>query len=405
MKALLATAVVLLSLGVFTSAFAQSQNARLGGTVADASGALIPGVEVTARNDGTGIVTTVLSNETGNYQFASLQPGTYTVSASLGGFQTQIYKEVSLGISQQVRLNFALQVGTVAQGVEVTVAADTLIATTSASVGNVLPDYKVSDLPMANRNVLDLVGTAPGVRGDAFAGLPGSMTMTTRDGIAVNNGRSTPGSNLIFSTTFASPDLIGEMRVIVAPADAELGRGSGQVQMQTRSGTNEFHGAFFWTNRNAVWDTASSINNFNGVPKNYINRNQFGGRLGGPVVRNKTFFFFLYEGQRRLEKQSVTTTVLTETARNGFFRYFTGRQNGNYVAAASARSVERDGSLNTSLNPADLRQINVFAYDPQRSRPDPSGWIARILDAMPRANDFTTGDGLNTAGHRWLRRL
>jgi hypothetical protein len=195
------------------------------------------------------------------------------------------------------------------------------------------------------------------------------------------------------------------MRVIVAPADAELGRGSGQVQMQTRSGTNEFHGAFFWTNRNAVWDTASSINNFNGVPKNYINRNQFGGRLGGPVVRNKTFFFFLYEGQRRLEKQSVNTTVLTDTARNGFFRYFNGRQNGNYVAAASARSVERDGSLNTSLNPADLRQINVFDYDPQRSRPDPSGWIGRILAAMPRANDFTTGDGLNTAGHRWLRRL
>jgi hypothetical protein len=257
---------------------------------------------------------------------------------------------------------------------------------------------------MANRNVLDLIKVTPGASGDAFAGLPGSMTMTTRDGIPVNNGRSTPGSALIFTTTFASPDLIEQVRIIVSPADAELGRGSGQVQLQTRSGTNEFRGALFWTNRNAVWDASTSINNFRGVPKNYINRNQFGGRLGGPVVKNKTFFFFLYEGQRRLEKQSIVATVLTDPARQGTFRYFTGRQNGNFVAAASTRSVERDGSLNTSLNPANLREINVFSYDPLRSRPDSSGLVGKVLSAMPRANDFTVGDGLNTAGHRWLRR-
>jgi hypothetical protein len=405
MHKFLRAAVVLLCLSVSMSAWSQSQNARLGGTVADASGALIPGVEVAAANDATGIVTNAISNETGNYQFPSLQPGTYTVTARLGGFQTHTYKEVALGISQQVRLNFTLQVGNVAQGVEVTIAADTLIATTSASVGTVLPDYKVNDLPMANRNVLDLVNVTPGARGDGFSGLPGSMTMTTRDGIPVNNGRSTPGSRLIYTTTFASPDLIEQVRVIVSPADAELGRGSGQVQLQTRSGTNEFHGAFFWTNRNAVWDASTSSNNFRAVPKNYINRNQFGGRLGGPVVKNKTFFFFLYEGQRRLEKQSVVTTVLTDPARQGIFRYFTGRQNGNFVAAASVRSVERDGSLNTTLNPANLREINVFAYDPMRSRPDPSGWVGRFLSVMPKANDFTVGDGLNTAGHRWLRRL
>src|SRR5262249_21121101 len=167
-------AVSMLCAVVCVTAWAQSQNARLGGTVADSSGALIPGVEVTATNDGTGIVTMVLSNEAGAYQFASLQPGTYTVTATLTGFQTQTYKQVALGISQQVRLNFQLQVGAAAQNVEVTVAADTLIATTSASVGNVLPDYKVNDLPMANRNVLDLVKTAPGVAGannDTFAGL------------------------------------------------------------------------------------------------------------------------------------------------------------------------------------------------------------------------------------------
>src|SRR5438093_8336909 len=109
----------------------QSTNATVGGTVQDATGAFIPGVMITATNTGTGIVTTVISNEAGAYQFASLQTGAYKVSAELPGFQTAIYSNVTLGVSQQVRLNFTLQVGTVAQAVEVTVAADTLLATSS----------------------------------------------------------------------------------------------------------------------------------------------------------------------------------------------------------------------------------------------------------------------------------
>ena len=119
------------------SAFAQTSNATLGGTVSDSTGALIPGVSITATNTQTGVVTSVISNEAGAYQFASLQPGAYKVSAELNGFQTQLYNNVALGISQQVRLNFALQVGGVAQSVEVTVAADTLLATSSSSVGSV----------------------------------------------------------------------------------------------------------------------------------------------------------------------------------------------------------------------------------------------------------------------------
>jgi hypothetical protein len=140
------------------------------------------------------------------------------------------------------------------------------------------------------------------------------------------------------------------------------------------------------------------------VGKNYINRNQFGGRIGGPIVRNKTFFFFLYEGQRRLEKQNVIATVLTEPAKSGVFRFFAGRQNGNFTSPATNRSVERDGSLNTLLDPATLRQINVLTHDPLRSRPDPSGFMQRLFAAMPKANDFTVGDGLNTAGYSWRRR-
>src|SRR5215831_10218647 len=404
---LVAAAVVLLCVGASTSAWPQSEYARLGGTVADASGALIPGVELTATNDATGIVAKVLSNETGNYQFASLQPGTYTVVGTLPGFQTQTYKQVVLGISQQVRLNFTLQVGAAAQNVEVSVTADTLIATTSASVGSVLPEYKVNDLPMQIRNVLDLVKTTPGVAGatnDTFAGLSNTFTMTTRDGIPINNGRSTPGSPLLYASTFSSPDLVEQVRIITSPADAELGRGSGQVQLQTRSGTNVFHGAVFWTNRNAVLDANTSSNNFRGVRTNYINRNQFGARLGGPIVKNKTFFFFLYEGQRYVQRAAITAPVLTDQAKSGIFRYFAGRQNGNYTSPAATRSVEVDGSLNRSLDPATLRSVNVFSFDPLRPGPDPSGYMQRFFAAMPKANNFTTGDGLNTAGFLWVQK-
>src|SRR6266403_2086182 len=170
MKRLFNSTVLLLYLVFSTITFAQTTNATLGGTVSDATRALIPGVTITATNTQTGIVTMVLTNETGAYQFASLQTGTYKVTAELPGFQTQTYNDVALGVSQQVRLNFTLQVGTVSQSVEVNVAADTLIATSSSSVGSVLSDSKIKDLPLVDRNVLGLVSTQPGIQMLGMAG-------------------------------------------------------------------------------------------------------------------------------------------------------------------------------------------------------------------------------------------
>src|SRR5206468_691021 len=142
-RLLSATAAVLLLFALSTQALAQSSNATLGGTVSDGTGALVQGVTITATNTQTGIIATTPSNETGAYQFAALQPGIYKVSAELSGFRMETYNDVTLGISQQVRLNFTLRVGSVAQAVDVSVPADTLIATTSSSVGSVLPEYKV----------------------------------------------------------------------------------------------------------------------------------------------------------------------------------------------------------------------------------------------------------------------
>src|SRR5437899_1389366 len=356
-------AATLLPCSVFVSiAFAQTTNATLGGTVADATRALIPGVTITATNTQTGIVTTVVTNETGAYQFASLQTGIYKVTAELPGFQMQTYNAVTLGVAQQVRLNFALQVGTQAQSVEVNVAADTLIATTSSSVGAVLPEYKLRDLPLSTRNALDLVATTAGTQGGSFAGARTVSVNTVRDGVPVSDGRYDVG---VSASTYVSPDLVEEVRVIVAPADAEMGRGSGQVQMVTRSGTNQFRGSAFWTNRNSALSANSWGNNFNGVAKDYKNGNQFGGRLGGPIIKNKTFFFFLYDGQRYLTKQQFTGAVLTAQAREGMFRFFPGVQNGN--ALSNNPTVDRFGN---PIRPAgatgDLQSVSIFGRDPNR---------------------------------------
>jgi hypothetical protein len=365
---------------------------------------------ITATNVATGIVTTVISNEAGAYQFASLQTGTYTISAELPGFRTQTYNNVTLGISQQVRLNFTLQLGGVEQEIQVTAAADLAIATTSASVGTVLPEYRVRDLPLGGRNVMDLLGTTAGA--GPISGGPGnegyfsggrlSMVNTTRDGFVVSDGRYNFGA---FSATFTSPDLVEEVRVITANVDAEAGRGSGQVQMVTRSGTNRFRGSAFWTNRNSALDASNWFNNFNGARKNYENRNQFGIRLGGPIIRNKTFFFFLVDEQRDIFRETFVGPVLTEQARQGIFRFFPGADNQN--ATQNSPTVDRSGNPVRPANATgDLQQFSVFNRDPLRPGYDPTGFMQKVmLSRMPLPNDYTVGDGLNTAGYRWTRRV
>src|SRR5438105_3180536 len=338
----------------------QSTNATVGGTVQDATGAFIPGVMITATNTGTGIVTTVISNEAGAYQFASLQPGTYDIKAELPGFRTEIAQTFQLGGAQQARLNFTLQVAAAAgTTVDVAVTADTLLATSSNSVGSVLPEYKVRDLPLAVRDVFGLVAATAGVQGSGdqmignFAGGRLSAANTVRDGINVSAGRFEDGA---WSVTYTSPDLVEEVKVVVAPVDAETSRGSGQVAMVTRSGTNSFRGSVFWNNHNSALDANDWFNNFNGVGKSYDNRNQYGARIGGPIVKNKTFFFALFEGQRDLKRENASGTTLSPFARQGIFRFFPGVDNAN--ANNSNPTVDRFGNpVRPATATGDLRAI------------------------------------------------
>ena len=402
---LLVTAICLLAPALM---FGQTSNASLGGSVNDPSGAVLPGVEVSARNVGTGIVNTTVTNETGTYQFPNLQTGTYAVTAMLPGFRTQQFNNVILGVSQQVRLNFVLEVGNVQTTVEVTEAADTALSTTSASIGSVLPDAQVRDLPLGNRNVLELLagmagtGATDGINNGYFAGNRLSAVNITRDGMVVSAGRYDQGT---LSVTYMSPDLIEEVRVTTGTVDAEAGRGSGQVQLVTRSGTNNFRGSAFWNNRNSALAASNWFNNFNGVKGNFENRNQYGFRIGGPIIKNRTFFFFLMDNQRTAIREDYVGTVLTDTARRGIFRFFPGVDNTN--AVQNNPTVDRSGNPVSPVGATgDLQSINLFSYDRFRPGYDPSGWIQNVLlSRMPSPNDFTVGDGLNTAGIRFTRRI
>src|SRR5437773_10540022 len=144
-------------------------------------------------------------------------------------------------------------------------------------------------------------------------------------------------------------------------------RNSGQVQMVKHSGTNQFRGSLFWNNRNSALDASNWFNNFSGVPKDYENRNQFGGRLGGPIIKNKTFFFVLVDEQRDLFKQTFVGPVLTPLARQGIFRFFPGVDNQN--ATSNNPSVDRNGN---PVRPGDLQQFSIFGRDPNRPGYDPS---------------------------------
>jgi hypothetical protein len=327
-------AAVLLCFGLGLDARAQV-NSSVGGTVEDSSKALIPGVTITATNTQTGVTNTVISNESGAYNFAALLPGIYRVSAELPGFKTYTYNDVQLSAGTPVRLNFTLEVGGVAQAVEVTVEAGTLLATSSPSIGEVLSEKRVVGLPITSNNALDLVRILPGFREspggnafDTFAGLPSSTVNTVRDGLSVTDGRFNNG---VFSTTTINPDLVGEVRLILTPVDAELGRGSAQVQIFTRSGTNQLRGSAVWNIQNSALDPNTWLNNHTIDPvtgkaatRNWTNQNEYSVSAGGPIKKNKTFFYTLWEQQIHRERNLVDGGVLTDAARLGIFRYFDG---------------------------------------------------------------------------------
>jgi hypothetical protein len=338
---------------------------------------------------------------------------------------------LSLGTSQDIRQNFTLQVGSVSQAVEVTVAADALLTASTASIGTILPGNQILDLPLVGRNVIDLATSMPGVVGNGtasttFGGVTanasGNVGMSL-DGVTMNTQRYTQGLTTSF---FINPDLVDEMRVVVAPVDVE-GRGAAQIQMRGRSGTNQFRGAGTWNIRNSALNANTWDNNRLGISPTWFNRHQSTASIGGPIIKNKTFFFALYDRQDQVQKQTTDSVVLTPLARQGIFRFFPGVNNGNAdvtpSGAGNTRVVPVVDKLGNPLSQAQtgatgpLQSFSVFGDalnpgDPVRTRMDPSGYIAKIINAMPLPNAYdgataiggVSVDGLNTGVIRFLRR-
>ena len=392
---------------------AQGTNATLSGTVTDATQAMIPGVSILAVNTGTGVSTTVITNEAGVYGFPSLQPGTYKLTADLPGFKKHAYNDVKLDVGARNVLNFQLEVGGANDTVvEVTAQMDAALALGTSTVGTVIEGKSITELPLPARDALGLVFTQAGAQGGNFAGSRIGALNITRDGINIMDQHINQGLNPDTATVNSSPtvvfnstDIVQEVRVVTSPADAEFGRGSGQVQILTRSGTNEFHGSVFESHRNTALNANTWFNNLRGDARNFLIRNQFGARLGGPIIKNKTFFHFLYDAQRQVTKNTVTQTVYTDTARRGIFRFFPGARNANYNSGAGLRTVDINGNPERpGAATGVLQELDVFGRDPNRLRADPTGVISNMLKMAPSANNFRVGDGLNTAGYTWSRR-
>ena len=389
--------------------FAQT-DASVSGTITDPSGAHVADAVVTALNVATGVAIPVTANGTGIYTMPSLLPGLYTFSAEHPGFRKTVQTGIELQVGSVLTLNLTLEIGQPSEAVEVQATAPE-VNTSSASVGSVIEGKRLLDLPLAGRSAYDLLITQPGVQtGTNFYlnGNQGGAVNFSMDGINAQNNLLS-GSFYLYSNV-VSVDRAEEVRVVTSPADAEYGRGSGQVQMVTRGGGNEFHGAAFIEVRNGAFNANTFINNALGKDTNgheiakrdQLKQNNYGVRLGGPVKRNKTFFNGIWEPYKQRNNAAFTATVYTPTARQGMFRFFPGVQNGN--AASANPSVDAAGNPVTPAGATGLLQsVSLFGRDPNRLGPDPTGNMAHVLSYMPAPNNFRVGDGLNTAGYTWNR--
>ncbi|MCZ6751620.1 MAG: TonB-dependent receptor [Acidobacteria bacterium] len=300
------------------------------GTIADQSDAVLPGVEVMATNTETGITRSTVSGSRGEYRIPALPPGTYEVTARLSGFQTGVHSGFTLNVGQQAAINFTLQVGSVAESVTVTGEAP-MVETTNAMVSGVVDQTMMREIPLNNRSFLELVPMLGGAifveTADASAtkGFGRKLAITgTRytqnsfllDGARMNDAAGAAGSA---GGTLAGVETIREFRVIINAYDAEHGRHTGGViSAVTKSGSNSIHGSVFEFLRNDNLDAAKWEDNARGggIKPEFI-RNQYGFSLGGPIVRDRTFFFGSYEGLR--ENLGVTRTfdVPSPSAQDG----------------------------------------------------------------------------------------
>ena len=383
------------------SLFAQTGTSRIRGVVTDSSGGVVAGASVSARHAETGLERTMVTSNSGQYSFDALPLGAYVVTATMTGFKKAQSAAAELQVGIPLTVDLTLIPGAMNEQITVT-EATSQVETADASVGQVISTKPIEELPLNGRNPLLLMGLLPGVSGHGSAsqnfsvnGDRGRGVYTTLDGVDITDPVIPNGAA---SQVSMNPDSIGEYRVITSLAKAEYGRNSGaQVQIATRSGTNHFHGNLFEFNRNDAFNANDWFNNRSGLPRELLKRNQYGASLGGPIIKNKIFFFFNWQSQRLVQSIKVTDTVLTPEARRGIFRYMVGSANSPSQVNSSGQPIVPACTATTATGC--YRTYDLAANDPLHKGLDPLMQTQINLTNLP--NDFSAGDGFNTATFRF----
>ncbi len=415
---------VLLLVAVTADLPAQVGTSRITGSVRDTSGAVIPGAKVVARNEATGVSYETTTSSAGAYTLEALPPGVYSVTITQPGFQTFTSTGNTLSVGVPLVIDAVLQVGAMTEVVRVEATAARL-ETTHAMVSDVVTRTGVTELPLNGRNPLALIILQPGLvqrttqgagSGTHVFGSRDRSHNVTIDGIEANESSvPNPQNNL----QRLNPDNVQEYRVVTHNATPEFGRNSGaNVAIATRSGTNEFHSDLFWFHRNTVLNANEWFNNADGIERPTLLLNQFGFNAGGPIRRNKTFFFGSYQGNRIKQALPISQSfgiplVYTSTLRSGVFRYFVPNPanplvlDGVPITRNSPRLVDpRTGALRPevplcggNITSNCVASYSIPANDPLRIGLDPA--VKAMIDTFPLPNTYSVGDGLNTAGYAW----
>src|SRR5256885_14683100 len=366
---------------VSASAWAQS-TAQISGTVKDASGAVLPGVEVTATQIETGIARNTISNEAGVYALPNLPLGPYRLEAALAGFRTFVQTGIVLQVNSNIVINAALEVGQVAQTVEVQANAGQ-VETRSSGVGQVIETQRILDLPLNGRNVTDLVtlsGLAVQTASSRSFGMRTGVLISvaggTTDGVQYSLDGA-PHINMLDGSgmPLPFPDALQEFRLSTSTQDASNGMHSGAaVNAVVKSGTNEFHGDLFEFVRNGAFNGRDAF----ATKDDGLKRHQFGGVIGGPIKKDKVFFFAGYQGTTIRQDPSDNTTFVPSAAMlAGDFTTFASS------ACQTSNIALRAPFVNNRVSPAQFSPaaLRIAAQYPQTS--DPCGkliWGARAIE-------------------------
>ncbi len=370
-------AVLVLVCFVLTGSSIYAQLSALSGSIKDPAGAVVPGATITIIAE-SGATREVISDDEGRYRFNQVTPGTYEVRAEMDGFKTVSQQGVRLLVESPQTLNLILELGDISEIVTVTSTSLRVANEVDATIGNAFQEEQITELPLDSRNVTELLSLQPGVDAQGnVAGARRDQSNLTLDGVDVNEQQQGTAFTPVLRVT---PDSVQEFRVTVTNPNASQGRSSGgQVSLITKTGSNDWHGSLYEYHRNTVTSANDFFNNRVGIDTPNLLRNLYGGSVGGPIVKDKVFFFFNYEGRKDRSQSSAVRTVPLEHLGRGEVKY-----------------------VNTSGETVTLTPDDIASIYPETGGINPIsvGVFADAAAAYP-ANDSSVGDDLNTGGFRF----